>query len=103
MVDNTREGEMPRDKHWSALVNHTKLYFTYNLDPLRVIDCGISQSSANCRFVHKEGGCKDINIPPGLHIAHLHTDSLIAIRWIKSSKPLMTELLSRHRRSSAVI
>ncbi|XP_067936625.1 uncharacterized protein [Watersipora subatra] len=55
MVDNKQDGSMPRDKHWAALVKGPKLFFTYNLDPLRVIDCGIHNSSMDCTFVHKEG------------------------------------------------
>lgn len=54
MLDNTIENTMPRDKHWSAIVNHTKLYFVYNMDPLRVMDCQLG-SSALCKFIHKEG------------------------------------------------
>lgn len=56
-----KDNGMPRDKHWSALVNGTKLYFTYNLDPLRVIDCHL-QNIAACHFVHKEGEAEIISI-----------------------------------------
>lgn len=45
----------PRDKHWSALTNDSKLYFIYNLDPLRVIDCRLKTDDTRCHFVHKEG------------------------------------------------
>lgn len=51
---NHSEG-FPRDKHWSALVNDTKLFFIYNLDPLRVMDCRMQKQDAPCHFVHKEG------------------------------------------------
>ena len=51
---NNSEG-FPRDKHWSALVNGSQLYFTYNLDPLRVIQCHTEREDADCHFVHKEG------------------------------------------------
>jgi len=57
MTDNKKsEDSMPRDKHWAAIVNRERLFFTYNLDPLRVMECELNGGPIpKCRFVHKEG------------------------------------------------
>lgn len=44
---------LARDKHWSAFTYKDRLYFVYNLDPLRVMHC--SMPAGNCNFVHFEG------------------------------------------------
>ena len=43
--------DMPRDKHWMALVQDGELYFVHNLDPLRIMHCTLS---GYCEFVHEE-------------------------------------------------
>ena len=51
MVNVTEPGDMPRDKHWMALLQKDDLYFVHNLDPLRVLHCELD---GQCEFVHKE-------------------------------------------------
>lgn len=51
MVNATEKNDMPRDKHWMALVQDDELYFVHNLDPLRVMHCDLD---AYCEFVHNE-------------------------------------------------
>lgn len=51
MLNATEKDDMPRDKHWMALVDHDQLYFVHNLDPLRVLHCSLN---GFCKFVHQE-------------------------------------------------
>lgn len=51
MVNATEKDDMPRDKHWMALIQHDELYFVHNLDPLRVMKCTLR---GYCSFVHNE-------------------------------------------------
>ena len=51
MLNATEKNDMPRDKHWMALVDDDQLYFVHNLDPLRVMHCDLD---AYCEFVHNE-------------------------------------------------
>ena len=52
MINATEGDDMPRDKHWMALVDRDdQLYFVHNLDPLRVLGCTLA---GHCRFVHRE-------------------------------------------------
>lgn len=43
--------DMPRDKHWMALIKNDELYFVHNLDPFRVLHC---QLDGFCEFVFKQ-------------------------------------------------
>lgn len=51
MVNATEKDDMPRDKHWMALIQNDELYFVHNLDPLRVMKCDLE---GQCKFVYKE-------------------------------------------------
>jgi len=51
MANASEKDDMPRDKHWMALIDSDELYFVHNLDPLRVLHCTLT---GYCRFVHKE-------------------------------------------------
>ena len=56
MVNATEENDMPRDKHWMALVEpgdsrRNQLHFVQNLDPLRVLCCSLQ---GHCRFVQRD-------------------------------------------------
>ena len=51
MVNATEGDEMPRDKHWMALVDNEQLHFVHNLDPLRVMKCSLT---GYCKFIHNE-------------------------------------------------
>ena len=51
MVNATEKDDMPRDKHWMALIQNDQLYFVHNLDPLRVMKCSLE---GFCDFVHNE-------------------------------------------------
>lgn len=51
MINATAKNDMPRDKHWMALIQNDELYFVHNLDPLRVLHCTLQ---GYCRFVHNE-------------------------------------------------
>lgn len=53
MVNATEKGDMPRDKHWMALILDDRLYFVHNLDPLRVLNCTLD---GKCMFIHQEVG-----------------------------------------------
>ena len=49
MVNATEKDDMPRDKHWMALIQNDELYFVHNLDPLRVMKCSVT---GLCEFVY---------------------------------------------------
>ncbi len=49
MIAATGKDDMPRDKHWMALIQNDELYFVHNLDPLRVMKCSIA---GHCEFVY---------------------------------------------------
>ena len=51
MLNATEKNDMPRDKHWMALVQNDQLYFVHNLDPLRIMHCDLD---AYCESVHNE-------------------------------------------------
>ena len=51
MVNATEKDDMPRDKHWMALIQNDELYFVHNLDPLRVMKCSIT---GLCKFVFSD-------------------------------------------------
>ena len=51
MMNATEKNDMPRDKHWMALIHNDELYFVHNLDPLRVMHCTLE---GDCKFVHDE-------------------------------------------------
>lgn len=51
MRNATEPNDMPRDKHWMALIQNDELYFVHNLDPLRVMKCSLS---GYCDFIHNE-------------------------------------------------
>ena len=51
MVNATPKGDMPRDKHWMALVENNELYFVHKFDPLRVMHC---TNKGYCEFIHNE-------------------------------------------------
>ena len=53
MVNATEKNDMPRDKHWMALVVDEQLYFVHNLDPFRVLRCSLE---GQCTWVYKEEG-----------------------------------------------
>lgn len=53
MINATEKNDMPRDKHWTALVIDDQLYFVHNLDPLRVLKCSLQ---GQCTWAHKEEG-----------------------------------------------
>ena len=67
MINATAGNEMPRDKHWMALVQKDELYFVHNLDPLRIMHCTLQ---GYCEFIHNE-----VDKQKGLifddHISHL--------------------------------
>lgn len=50
MKNATEANDMPRDKHWMALLVNNNLHFVQNLDPLRVMKCTLS---GKCKFVHE--------------------------------------------------
>ena len=51
MVNATEKDDMPRDKHWMALIRDDTLYFVHNLDPLRVMKCTLQ---GFCNFIYNE-------------------------------------------------
>ncbi|ELU10111.1 hypothetical protein CAPTEDRAFT_187274 [Capitella teleta] len=51
MVNATEKDDMPRDKHWMALVDNDQLYFVHNLDPFRVMKCELD---GQCKFIHND-------------------------------------------------
>jgi hypothetical protein len=67
MFNATPKDDMPRDKHWMALIQHDELYFVHNLDPLRVMHCTLQ---GYCKFIHNELDKKNGFIFED-HISHL--------------------------------
>ena len=66
MLNATEKDDMPRDKHWMALIQNDELYFVHNLDPLRVMKCSIT---GYCEFVYDPRN-KD-NFIFEHHVSHL--------------------------------
>jgi hypothetical protein len=55
MVAAAEKDDMPRDKHWSAVViGNDQLYFVHNIDPLRVLRCSLNDDDGDCHFVQEE-------------------------------------------------
>ena len=66
MLNASAKDEMPRDKHWMALVDGEELLFVHNLDPLRVLHCSLD---GFCDFMHDETKREGLNFDD--HISHL--------------------------------
>lgn len=52
MEKHKAESGMARDKHWAAFEDQGKLFFAYNLDPLRILRCDMD---FDCEFVFFDG------------------------------------------------
>ena len=54
MFNATEPGDMPRDKHWMALVQNDELFFVHKFDPLRIMHCSIIGYCEFLRSSYKE-------------------------------------------------